>query len=125
MVLFPNLSLNDDEQLLPGRLFTTRMPRNITLNPQSAEKFQRQKEAHGLHTALVLTGFITSDIYNNNSCLKFWNLWKEKEEYVKYAGADLEAFYRSLGINVINRPIVDFSVPEQTDIIRDVKVQFF
>lgn len=46
----------------------------------------------------------------------------EKEEYAKYAGADLEAFYKSIGINVINRPIADFGIPDQTDIIKDIKV---
>lgn len=53
-----------------------------------------------LHTVLVLT---------------------ESEEYVKYAGADLEAFYRSLGLEVIHRPIIDFSLPEKTDLIQDIK----
>lgn len=41
---------------------------------------------------------------------------------MKYAGADLEAFYKSLGIDVIHRPIVDFTVPEQEDMIKNIKV---
>ena len=50
-------------------------------------------------------------------------LLKEKGEYAKYAGADLEAFYKSIGIEVIHRPIIDFSVPEQEDVIKDIKAR--
>ena len=55
MFLFPHLELGDIGELLPGRLFTTRMPRNIS-DPKSAEKFKHQKEFYDLHSALVLTG---------------------------------------------------------------------
>eukprot|EP01035_Chromulina_nebulosa_P036766 gene36766-49572_t len=99
-VLFPQLDLDRIGELLPGRLFTTRMPRNIKTSPDSAAKFKEKKEKYSLDTALILT---------------------EKEEYAKYAGADLEAFYKSIGINVINRPIADFGIPDQTDIIKDIK----
>lgn len=55
-VLFPDLVLEGVDQLLPGRLFTTRMPRNISSSPDSALKFQEKKETFNLHTALILTG---------------------------------------------------------------------
>lgn len=55
---------------------------------------------HSLHTVLILA---------------------ETEEYAKYAGADLEAFYGSLGLEVIHRPIIDFSLPQQPDLIEDIK----
>mmetsp|Transcript_4738 Transcript_4738/g.7060 ORF Transcript_4738/g.7060 Transcript_4738/m.7060 type:complete len:209 (+) Transcript_4738:75-701(+) len=100
-VLFPNLTLEGIEELLPGRLFTTRMPRDIITSPLAAEKFRQKKLFFNLDTALVLT---------------------ETAEYAKYAGADLEEFYSSIGIKTIHRPIIDFSVPELTDIIQDIKV---
>ena len=99
--LFANLTLNDMDELLPGRLFTTRMPRNIE-NPESARKFQNRAKAVKLHTVLCLT---------------------EKSEYSKYAGGDLEAFYASIGINCINRPIIDFSLPDVDTMVQDVKVR--
>ena len=37
----------------------------------------------------------------------------ETKEYEKYAGKDLEEFYRSLGLEILHHPIADFSVPEQ------------
>ena len=43
-------------ELLPGRLFTTRMPRDIAKSSQSAERFTKKKKDFNLHTALVLTG---------------------------------------------------------------------
>jgi len=99
-VLFPNLTLEGIGELLPGRLFTTRMPRDIITSPLAAEKFRQKKLFFNLDTALVLT---------------------ETAEYAKYAGADLEEFYSSIGIKTIHRPIIDFSVPELTDIIQDIK----
>ena len=47
---------------------------------------------HKLHTVLILA---------------------ETKEYEKFAGKDLEEFYRSLGLEVLHHPIADFSVPEQ------------
>lgn len=45
----------------------------------------------------------------------------ETDEYQKYAGGNLEEFYTSLGLEVIHRPIVDFSLPDQSDLIQDIK----
>lgn len=89
------------DELLPGRLFTTRMPRNIKKDPASAEKFRLKCKEYNLNTALILT---------------------ETEEYIKYAGADLEEFYRSLGLEIIHRPIADFTIPNQPDMIQNIKV---
>lgn len=55
------------------------MPRNIKENPASAEAFRRMVRKNDLHTVLILT---------------------EKKEYEKYAGADLEQFYLSIGLEV-------------------------
>ncbi len=86
-VLFDNLSLAGLAELIPGRLFTTRMPRNLTRDPGSARRFAAAARDHALHTVLILT---------------------ETHEYDRYAGADLEAFYASLGLEAIHRPIPDY-----------------
>jgi len=99
-VLFDNLHIEGMDELLPGRLFTTRMPRNIKKDPASAEKFRLKCKEYNLNTALILT---------------------ETEEYIKYAGADLEDFYRSLGLEIIHRPIADFTIPNQPDMIQNIK----
>ena len=104
------------------------MPRNIKNSPDSAAKFKEKKEKYNLDTALILTGSVGltdktySEIIIAISNLRYSLSYTEKEEYAKYAGADLEAFYKSIGINVINRPIVDFGIPDQKDIISDIKV---
>mmetsp|Transcript_9709 Transcript_9709/g.9790 ORF Transcript_9709/g.9790 Transcript_9709/m.9790 type:complete len:428 (+) Transcript_9709:114-1397(+) len=98
--LFSNLSLTGIDELLPGRLFSTRMPRDLKSNPESGEKFRLKAQENKLHTVLILT---------------------EKKEYDKYAGADLEEFYRSLGLEIINRPIPDFCIPDQPDMIANIK----
>jgi len=100
-VLFTNLNLKGIEELLPGRLFTTRMPQNLHIDTESAELFKQKVDKKHLHTVLILT---------------------EKEEYEKYAGADLEAFYRSQGLNVISRPIKDFTIPNPDELMLDIKV---
>ena len=99
-MLFDNLSLEGLPELLPGRLFTTRMPRNITRDPAAARRFADSARANALHTVLVLT---------------------ETHEYVKYAGADLESFYASLGLEVIHRPIPDFSLPNHPAMVDNVR----
>lgn len=100
-MLFDNLHLEGMDELLPGRLFTTRMPRNIKKDPANAEKFRLKCKEYNLNIALILT---------------------ETEEYIKYAGADLEDFYKSLGLEIIHRPIADFTIPNQPDMIQNIKV---
>jgi protein-tyrosine phosphatase len=99
-VLFDNLSLDGFEEVLPGRLFTTRMPRKIHEDPSAAERFKAKVAENSLSTVLILT---------------------ESKEYEQYAGADLEEFYRSLGLEIIHRPIVDFSLPDYPMIVANVE----
>ena len=99
-VLFDNLSLDGFDEILPGRLFTTRMPRKIHEDPAAAERFKAKVAQNRLDTVLILT---------------------ESKEYEQYAGADLEAFYRSLGLEIIHRPIVDFSLPDYPMIVADIE----
>ena len=87
-------------EVLPGRLFSTRMPRNLKDDPKAGQAFAAKVKKHNLHSVLVLA---------------------ETKEYQKYAGEDLEGFYKSLGINVIHRPMPDFSVPNETDMVQDIK----
>ena len=70
----------------------------------SASKFRKKCVDFNLHTVLILT---------------------ETKEYEKYAGADLEEFYWSLGLEIIHRPIADFTIPNQPDMIKNIKVHFF
>lgn len=98
--LFSNLSLEGIEELLPGRLFTTRMPRDLKKNPAMGDNFRTKVRKYSLSTVLILT---------------------EREEYEKYAGADLEEFYRSVGVEVISRPIPDFTVPNEPDMVKNIK----
>ena len=102
-LLFANLTLEGLPELLPGRLFSTRMPRNLApgMDTDSANRFQAKVAANALHTVVILA---------------------ETAEYDKYAGADLEAFYRSIGLEIIHRPIIDFTVPDQPDMIQNIKV---
>jgi len=101
-VLFDNLRLTGLEELLPGRLFSTRMPRNVKADPESesALTFRNNAKAYKLHTVLVLT---------------------ESNEFQKYAGADLLEFYAKLKLEVIHRPIVDFSIPEQHEMVSAIR----
>lgn len=98
-VLFNGLALNDVEEVLPGRLFSTRMPRDIN-NAPSANDFKMKAIENKICSVLILA---------------------ETKEYEKYAGADLEVFYKSLNLEVLHHPIADFSVPDQPAIVEDVK----
>lgn len=100
MNLFTNLSLHGSEELLPGRLFTTRMPRDIETNPIMAENFRRKVKLYNLRAAMILT---------------------EPFEYMKYAGSNLEAFYESLNLKILVRPIPDFNIPNEAELFDDIK----
>ena len=54
-VLFDHLTLNGVPEVLPGRLFTTRMPRNIKNDPRAADAFKSKVKRNNLSTILVLT----------------------------------------------------------------------
>eukprot|EP01002_Notosolenus_urceolatus_P016183 NODE_971_length_1645_cov_53.157895_g801_i0.p1 GENE.NODE_971_length_1645_cov_53.157895_g801_i0~~NODE_971_length_1645_cov_53.157895_g801_i0.p1 ORF type:complete len:471 (-),score=112.50 NODE_971_length_1645_cov_53.157895_g801_i0:101-1513(-) len=98
--LFHNLTLRGVPELLPGKLFSTRMPRELNQKPQERADFAAKVRKHNLHTVLVLT---------------------EAEEYKKYAGTDLEAFYKDLGLQIITRPIVDFTVPNNHEMVANIR----
>jgi hypothetical protein len=97
--LFATLTLQGVPELLPGRLFTTRMPRKLTTEPGEAKDFEDKCKANNLHTVLILT---------------------EPKEYAEYAGTNLEAFYTGIGLKLINRPIVDFSVPNNKEMVDNI-----
>lgn len=100
VMLFDNLTLEGLPEVLPGRLFSTRMPRDLKTNPKMGPKFIEKVRANNLGVVLILT---------------------ESKEYEKYAGADLEEFYRSIPLEIIHRPIPDFTVPNQPDMIQNIK----
>jgi protein tyrosine/serine phosphatase len=97
--LFTTLTLQGVADLLPGRLYTTRMPRKLTTEPAEAKDFEDKAKALKLHTVLILT---------------------EPKEYADYAGTNLEAFYTGIGLQFINRPIVDFSVPNNKEMVDNI-----
>jgi len=99
------------EELVSGRLFTTRMPRqlpstllatNESVPSLSAENFKLKCKFNNLSSVVILT---------------------QEEEYMKYAGGDLEAFYRSIPLEIITRPITDFSIPTLDRLVITVKVK--
>ena len=98
-VLFDNLLLTGLEELLPGRLFAARLPHDIMIS-ENADRLRRKISSHAIHTILLLT---------------------ETNEFQKYSGLDILEFYETFGLEVIHRPIVDFSIPEQKDMIRDIQ----
>merc|ERR1712156_808943 len=100
-VLFANLTLDGLPQLVPGRLFTTRMPRNIVEDPSERKDFVEKCKLNDLRVICVLT---------------------EPEEFKKYAGIDnLLDFYREeCGLITYNRSIPDFQIPVAGDLINNI-----
>jgi protein-tyrosine phosphatase len=99
--LFANLSLKGLQQLAPGRLFTTRMPRNIVEDPSERTDFVEKCKKNELKVICVLT---------------------EAEEFEKYSGMDgLLDFYREeCGLIVYNRAIPDFQIPTSGDLVNNI-----
>ena len=50
-VLFANLTLDGLPQLVPGRLFTTRMPRNIVEDPSERKDFVEKCKLNDLRVS--------------------------------------------------------------------------
>merc|ERR1719495_1396361 len=100
-VLFANLTLDGLPQLVPGRLFTTRMPRNIVEDPSERKDFVEKCKLNDLRVICVLT---------------------EPEEFEKYSGIDnLLDFYREeCGLITYNRSIPDFQIPVAGDLINNI-----
>lgn len=99
--LFANLSLQGLQQLVPGRLFSTRMPRDIVEDPGEKNDFTLKCRVHKLKVVCVLT---------------------ETEEFKMYAGHDdLLDFYRDeCGLTVYNRAIPDFDIPTSGDLMNNI-----
>ena len=92
--LFQSVRLqNFPTRIIPGRLFTSRMPRSLHREPRAAARFAEKARLSQLRLVIVLT---------------------EAKEYVQYAGTgDLVGFYKALGADVLARPIPDFGVPQR------------
>merc|ERR1719384_1045976 len=103
-VLFSNLWLEHVtglEQLVPGRLFSTRMPRDIVQDLGERNDFIKKCEKNKLRVGFVLT---------------------ETHEFKKYSGMDgLLDFYRQeCRLIVYNRAIPDFKIPTQGDLVHNI-----
>lgn len=101
VVLFANLTLDGLPQLVPGRLFSTRMPRNIVEDLGERQDFIDKCKKNQLKVICVLT---------------------EPDEFKKYAGLDnLLDFYRDeCGLTVYNRAIPDFQIPTSGDLVNNI-----
>ena len=103
-VLFSNLYLEHVaglEQLVPGRLFSTRMPRDIVEDLGEREDFIKRCRVNKLRVVFVLT---------------------ESHEFKKYSGMDglLEFYKQECGLIVYNRAIPDFQIPTQGDLVNNI-----
>jgi len=99
--LFANLTLDGLPQLVPGRLFSTRMPRNIVEDPGERQDFLDKCKKNNLKVVCVLT---------------------ETQEFKQYSGMDgLLDFYRDeCGLAVYNRAIPDFQIPTSGDLMNNI-----
>ena len=102
--LFRSVQLQSfPSRVIPGRLFTTRMPRDLTTRPHAAVRFAEKARLAQLRLVVVLT---------------------EQQEYRLYSGTGkLLSFYEDLGAQVLARPIPDFGVPSRlalAEIINEV-----
>ena len=102
--LFANLSpekIEGMEQLVPGRLFTTRMPRNIVEDLNERYDFIEKCNVNDLKVVCVLT---------------------ESEEFKKYSGMDdlLDFYTMECGLKVYNRAIPDFQIPTSGDLVNNI-----
>ena len=99
--LFANLTLDGLPQLVPGRLFTTRMPRDIVEDPGERRDFVYKCKVNQLKVICVLT---------------------EPEEFKKYSGMDglLEFYREECGLIVYNRSIPDFQIPTSGDLVNNI-----
>ena len=102
--LFANLApekVKGMEQLVPGRIFTTRMPRDIENNLGERQDFIEKCKKYDLKVVCVLT---------------------EEHEFQKYSGTDeLKEFYRKeCNLTVYNRAIPDFKIPTHGDLVDNI-----
>jgi len=102
--LFSNLFLEHVtglEQLVPGRLFSTRMPRNIVEDLGERNDFIKKCDVNKLKVVCCLT---------------------ETHEFKKYSGMDglLDFYRRECRLTVYNRAIPDFQIPTQGDLVNNI-----
>lgn len=102
--LFSNLFLEHVpglEQLVPGRLFSTRMPRDIVEDLGERNDFIKKCEKNKLRVVFCLT---------------------ESHEFKKYSGMDglLDFYKQECRLIVYNRAIPDFKIPTQGDLVNNI-----
>ena len=102
--LFANLApekIEGMQQLVPGRLFTTRMPRDIVEDLNERQDFIDKCNQNQLKVICVLT---------------------EPEEFKKYSGMDglLDFYKNECGLIVYNRAIPDFQIPTSGDLVNNI-----
>jgi len=102
--LFSNLYLEAVEgleQLVPGRLFTTRMPRDIVEDLGERNDFIKKCQKNKLRAVFVLT---------------------EPFEFKKYSGMDglLDFYKQECHLVVYNRSIPDFQIPTSGDLVKNI-----
>lgn len=99
--LFANLTLDGLPQLVPGRLFSTRMPRDIVNDLSERRDFLHKVKVNKLRAICVLT---------------------EEHEFEKYSGdSKLLEFYRNeCKLTVYNRAIPDFQIPTSGDLVNNI-----
>ena len=100
--LFANLApekVDGLEQLVPGRLFTTRMPRNLNDSKSAADEFIKKCQDHQLKVVFCLT---------------------QPDEFVRYAGVDslLEFYKQECCLIAYNGAIPDFQIPTEGDLVK-------
>jgi len=99
--LFANLTLEGMEELVPGRLFTTRMPRDLIADPGERKDWLDKCRINKLKVICVLT---------------------EEEEFEKYSGMHglLDFYRKECGLTVYNRAIPDFQIPTGGDLVNNI-----
>lgn len=102
--LFANLApekIEGMEELVPGRLFTTRMPRDLIEDPGERKDWLDKVKENELKVICVLT---------------------EAHEFEKYSGDDglIEFYEKECGLTVYNRAIPDFEIPASGDLVNNI-----
>ena len=102
--LFANLApekIEGMEELVPGRIFTTRMPRDLVEDPKEKKDWLEKVKLNNLKVICVLT---------------------ESHEFEKYSGMDslLEFYEKECKLKVYNRAIPDFEIPTSGDLVNNI-----
>ena len=102
--LFANLApekIEGMDPLVPGRIFTTRMPRDLVEDPSERKDWLEKVQKNKLEVICVLT---------------------EPHEFEKYSGMDglLDFYENECGLTVYNRAIPDFEIPTSGDLVNNI-----